>query len=167
MKKVIGLIPVFLFCFAVYSDAKPVISVLDFQTEEGITKSEMRIFISLLTSALFKTNVFIVIDVSERETLLKELEFSVSGCSNESCQLEIGRLLSAEAIIIGRIGRFGTRYVLTAKMLQTGPSAGFYRVLRGGSWGNSMENCRIPIRNSIGPDSSFDHFGFRVVRTFQ
>ena len=98
---------------------KPIISVLDFSTEEGISKGEMRLFISLLSSSLFKTGLYTVIDISERDALLEELEFSVSGCSDESCQLEIGRLLAAEGIITGRIGKLGSKFALSVKMLQT------------------------------------------------
>jgi hypothetical protein len=119
MKRLCIILLIFFLCITMYAGEKPIISVLDFYTEEGISRSEMRLFISLLSSALFQTKLYVVIDVSERETLLSELEFSVSDCSDESCQLEIGRLLSAEAIIIGRIGRLGSRYVLSIKMLET------------------------------------------------
>ena len=96
----------------------PIITVLDFKTE-GVSESEMRTVISLLSSALFQTRRFQVIDVTERERLLRELEFSVADCTDESCQLEIGRLLSAESIVVGTMGRVGSRYVLAAKILET------------------------------------------------
>lgn len=116
---IIIIILVLFFPLFLYAGEKPIISVLDFHTDEGISVNEMKVYISLLTSALFKTGVYTVIDVSERERLLSELEFSVSDCSDESCQLEIGKLLAAEAIVIGRIGRLGSRYILTVKMLET------------------------------------------------
>lgn len=97
---------------------KPIITVLDF-TADHVSQAEMRSIISLLSSSLFKTDFFTVIDVSQRETVLKELQFSLSGCSDESCMLEIGKLLSAEAIVIGSIGRVGSKYVFSAKMLET------------------------------------------------
>jgi hypothetical protein len=97
---------------------KPIITVLDFSTD-GVSNSEMRTIVSLLSSALFQTQRFTVIDVSERDRLLKELEFSVAECSDESCQLEIGRLLAAEQIVVGNLGKVGSRYILSAKMLET------------------------------------------------
>ncbi len=97
---------------------KAIITVLDFSVNE-VSQAEMKSIISLLSSALFKTTWFTVIDVSQRETVLKELQFSMSGCSDESCMLEVGKLLSAEAIVIGSIGRVGTKYVLSSKMLET------------------------------------------------
>ena len=98
--------------------SKPIITVLDMETN-GISESEMRTVISILSSALFKTGYFTVIDVSQRETVLKELEFSMSGCSDDSCMLEVGKLLSAEAVVVGKIGRIGNKFVISAKMLET------------------------------------------------
>jgi len=101
-----------------FAQSKPIITVLDFSTD-GISKSEMRTIITLLSSALFQTKSFTVIDVSERDRLLQELQFSVSECTDESCLLEVGRMLSAEAIVVGNIGKVGNRHILSTKMLET------------------------------------------------
>ena len=45
-----------------------------------------------------------------------------------------------------------------------GPSSGEYRVARGGSWGNSPEQCRSAFRQYLGPSQPHVLFGFRVVR---
>ncbi len=97
---------------------KPIITVLDFTVNE-VSQAEMKSVIGLLSSALFKTNCFTVIDVSQRETVLKELQFSMSGCTDESCMLEIGKMLAAEAIVVGNLSRLGSKYVFSAKMLET------------------------------------------------
>lgn len=102
----------------VQAQEKPMITVLDFKTS-GVSGNEMNMIISLLSSALFKTGKYTVIDVSERDTLLGELGFSFSGCADESCQLEIGQMLSAEAIVIGSIGKVGGSYIISVKMLET------------------------------------------------
>jgi hypothetical protein len=101
-----------------FAQGKSIITVLDFSTD-GVSKSEMRTIITLLSSALFQTKSFTVIDVSERDRLLQELQFSVGECSDESCLLEVGRMLSAEGIVVGNIGKVGNRYVLSTKMLET------------------------------------------------
>lgn len=118
MKKAIVIV---LLCIAIQplaSQDKPIITVLDFATD-GVSRSEMLSIISLFSSALFRTNEYTIIDVNQREALLKELEFSLSECTDESCQLEVGKLLSAEAIVVGSIGLVGSKYVLAAKMLET------------------------------------------------
>ena len=52
--------------------------------------------------------------VAQRETVLKELEFSMSGCTDESCMLEVGKMLSAELIVGGSISQLGSKIVLSA-----------------------------------------------------
>jgi len=107
------------FCVVqVYAQQNPSITVLDFKTN-NVSQGDMQSIISFLSAALFDSGMYTVIDSSQRDTILKELEFSMSGCTDESCQLEIGRLLSAEMIVIGDIGQIGSRYMLTAKILET------------------------------------------------
>jgi sulfatase modifying factor 1 len=48
----------------------------------------------------------------------------------------------------------------------SGPSAGYVRVLRGGSWFNSAEDCRVAYRDFSGPDGrDYYDYGFRLART--
>ena len=47
-----------------------------------------------------------------------------------------------------------------------GPGAGSYRVRRGGSWGNSPDNCRLACRLNFDPSNRINYFvGFRVARS--
>jgi len=39
------------------------------------------------------------------------------------------------------------------------------RVLRGGSWNNNDNNCRLANRNNNNPDNANNNNGFRIVRT--
>ena len=44
-----------------------------------------------------------------------------------------------------------------------GPSAGTYRVLRGGSWGHTPASCRSANRNWHTPNHTYDDCGIRIV----
>lgn len=46
-----------------------------------------------------------------------------------------------------------------------GPATGFYRVLRGGSWGEGDSELRCAARNSLDPPLSHFYIGFRVARS--
>ncbi len=46
----------------------------------------------------------------------------------------------------------------------TGPTSGYYRVLRGGSWGNSAPDSRVVYRSYSYPNGSGISVGFRCVR---
>ena len=47
----------------------------------------------------------------------------------------------------------------------TGPTTGFYRVLRGGSWGDYPQGCRVAFRFSFTPGDRYSNLGFRLART--
>ncbi len=46
-----------------------------------------------------------------------------------------------------------------------GPTSGSYRVLRGGSWSNDPQNCRVASRGYSTPDFRGNSVGFRLART--
>jgi len=54
-------------------------------------------------------------------------------------------------------------YDVSAYDNPTGPESGSYRVLRGGSWNNSAEYCRVANRDRYGPSYRYDNYGFRIV----
>lgn len=43
-----------------------------------------------------------------------------------------------------------------------GPSSGYYRVFRGGSWFNNAEGCRVALRNRGNPVVNYDFSGLRL-----
>lgn len=117
-RKIITILLFLLSSFSLAAQSIPIITVLDFNVS-GISVQEMKGVIGYLSSALFRTGKYNVIDVTKRDALLKELEFSLSDCTDQSCQLKIGRMLSAAMIVVGDITKLGSRYLLSARMLET------------------------------------------------
>ncbi len=118
MRKTLAACLILLSVYSLYASEKPVITVLDFSVN-NISENDMKSIISLFSSALFRTGKYTVIEINQRDKILSELKFSFSGSSDESYQLEIGKLLSAEQIVVGDIGSIGNRYILTSKILET------------------------------------------------
>jgi formylglycine-generating enzyme required for sulfatase activity len=56
-------------------------------------------------------------------------------------------------------------YPSTIQSNPTSPSSGSRRVVRGGSWGNFLDNCRVTFRTSGTPDGSHYGIGFRLARS--
>jgi formylglycine-generating enzyme required for sulfatase activity len=54
-------------------------------------------------------------------------------------------------------------YSSSAQTNPKGPETGSYRVLRGGSWGNDAEYCRVSYRGRYYPADRRDYYGFRLV----
>lgn len=45
----------------------------------------------------------------------------------------------------------------------TGPSAGFFRIVRGGSWYNTALRCTVTFREKYASGARIDYIGFRIV----
>lgn len=56
-------------------------------------------------------------------------------------------------------------YTKSASDNPNGPSSGYRRVLRGGSWGNPPDNVRVAYRNGRDPSSGDFDYGFRIARS--
>ena len=118
MKRSILLLVILLLCsFLSYAQEKPTIAVLDFKYS-GIPKIEAEVFLDFITSNIVQTGAYTVIDKAQRRNLLEEMEFSNADCADEQCQLEIGRLLAANQIIVGSLGKVSNRYVLNIKLIE-------------------------------------------------
>ncbi|MCK5672471.1 MAG: hypothetical protein KAH95_03800 [Spirochaetales bacterium] len=106
----------------VHSMSQERIAVLDFNTS-GVSENEMILFVDYLASQVAQHEDYILIDRRQRENILQELSFSLSGCTDAECQLEIGRLLSATYIVVGSIGSIGSVYILNMHIVDVETSA--------------------------------------------
>ena len=105
-----------------YAQEKPVLAVLDLKPIAGISQDEMSVLVDYLTTAMFETERFNVIDRSQRNTVLKEQSFSLEDCTDESCQVEVGKLLAANQIVIGSIGQIGNSFIINLKRIDVSTS---------------------------------------------
>jgi TolB-like protein len=97
--------------------AQPIIAVLDF-SGSSVSQSELTLFIDFISSHIVQTGQYTVVDRMQRQALLEEIEFSNSDCTDERCQLEIGRILAANNIVVGSLGKFGDRFILNIKLIE-------------------------------------------------
>ncbi len=158
----LALIPLLL--SAQQNDEKPVLSVLDFETS-GIPAAEGRVITDSITSFIIETRKYRVIDRMQRQLLLNEQSFSKSGCSDESCQLEIGRMLSANHIMVGSIGLVGSKYILNIKLIdvETGETVhGDTRMYS--SLDKLLEDSRLLVHSFVGTSISMEYSGSPVIR---
>lgn len=102
---------------AIPAGDKPILTVMDL-SKEGISDQEAIFISDYLSSCLFDTKAFRIIDRSRRETILEEIEFSNTGCTDENCQIEIGKLLAADKIIVGSLGKIGNKFIMNTKLIE-------------------------------------------------
>jgi hypothetical protein len=72
---------------------------------------------NLFETALVQTEPFLVIEHNQIAEILDAQSFTFSGCTDESCAVEIGKILAAEQIILGSFSKVGSGYIINAKII--------------------------------------------------
>jgi hypothetical protein len=109
---------VLLFLTAVAAAAAPMrVTVLDLQVEAGISNTEAAFVQDFVYGALVKITSLQVIDRGSRDKLLSEQAFALSdaACQSAECAVKVGALLSAQKVIIGRVGKLDSQVLVSLK----------------------------------------------------
>ena len=96
---------------------QPLIAVIPLQSLGGISQEEAGTVTNLLETGLVKSLVFQVVEKSELAEVLAAQEYSAEEYVDENFAAKLGKLLSAEQIVLGTLSRLGDKYFLTAKMI--------------------------------------------------
>ncbi len=90
---------------------KPSIAVLDFGSQV-LSETELISITNQFRSNLVRLNKYTVLNRSKMEIILEEQSFQLSGCTEEACAVEIGKLLSVSHIFFGEVGKIGKTYTI-------------------------------------------------------
>ena len=92
------------------------VSVLPLQTMD-VPKNLGIITSYFIESSLIRSGYFSVISNQERDRIIEEQEEQLSDCFDESCSIQIGKLLSADHMFFGSISKLGREYVIILQMI--------------------------------------------------
>lgn len=84
---------------------------------KGVSTDEASTLTDILRSEIKKNDVFTILERSQVDAVLKEQGFQQSGCTEQSCIVEMGQLIGVERIITGSIGRLGESFIISVRML--------------------------------------------------
>jgi len=94
------------------------IAVSDLERRGGIDSSEALIISDRLREKLLNTGKFRVMERGMMDQILKEQSFQQTGACNASeCQVQMGRLLGVDRLIVGSVGKIGAMYTIGVRML--------------------------------------------------
>ena len=116
MKKSVFIIFTVLICGVLYAQSTPRIAVLPFEAV-GVSENDALVAYRLFETALVQTDKFTILEQNQVEDILDAQEYSLSGCTDETCAVEIGKLLSAEQIFLGSLFHIGDDYIITIKLV--------------------------------------------------
>ena len=91
-------------------------------TSQTVSPAELEILSDRLRVELHNTGEFTVVERERMEDILGEQGFQLSGCVDTYCDIEAGRLLGAEKMVAGSVGKLGTVYTMSLRLvdMQTG-----------------------------------------------
>jgi TolB-like protein len=104
-------------------DTRPIdtisIAVLPLEGE-NVSRDQVNILTSRLSSQLLKSGVFRLVERQEMETILKEQGFQQAGCTSSRCAVEIGQIVNVEQIVAGSVGYTDGLWVISLRMIDVG-----------------------------------------------
>lgn len=92
------------------------IAVNDLEAK-GIQKSEASIISDKIRTILFDSGKFSVLERAQMEEILKEQGFQQTGCTDQTCAVEIGQLLGVKYMVAGSIGKLGKTFLISLRMI--------------------------------------------------
>ena len=92
-------------------------AVMDLRAEEGVSQSVARTLSDYLRTQLINTDKFIFVTRENVEEVLKEQKFQLSGCTDQECIVEVGKLLGVRKMFTGSVGKVGATYIINLKII--------------------------------------------------
>ncbi len=91
------------------------LAILSFEAR-GVAPEVADIAVSSLSNALANVDYVTVVERKRIETILKEQQFQLSGLTEEE-GVSVGRILKADVIMLGSVGKLGTSIVFSARLI--------------------------------------------------
>ncbi len=92
------------------------IAIMDFSAK-GISVKDARTISELVRNDMINTSAYIVVERDQMNKILNEQGFQMSGCTDDSCAVEAGKLLSASKILVGSIIKLGDKIIITGRIV--------------------------------------------------
>jgi TolB-like protein len=92
------------------------LAILNFEAK-GMPQEVGDICLNSLSNSLANFDYITLVERKQIETVLKEQKFQASDLTDEKTSVQIGKLLSADHVLLCSIGKLGTSMILTARIL--------------------------------------------------
>jgi TolB-like protein len=92
------------------------IAVIDFDGK-GVSKADATRVSEWLRTELINTGQFKVIERSAMNAILKEQAFAQTGCTDTSCAVQVGRLLSARKMLVGNVESWSGKVFINGRII--------------------------------------------------
>jgi TolB-like protein len=104
-------------CSPLFAETKKMrIAIMDF-SPKGIAVKDSRTISELIRNDMINTNEYTVVERDQMNKILYEQGFQMTGCTDDSCAVEAGKLLSANKILVGSVIKLGDKIIITGRIV--------------------------------------------------
>jgi len=98
------------------AQTRTVIAVLDLSVSEDISASSTVALSNIVTNELIISGKYIVVDRRNVAQLVNEMEIQLSGLTTQESVVEVGKMLNAQKMVFGTIGKLGQKLIITLQL---------------------------------------------------
>ena len=91
------------------------IAIYDFNAK-GVSKNTAKSITDWIRTAMAGGDI-IIVERTQMNQIFKELRFSMSGCTDSACAVKIGKMLSANRVLVGTVEKFGSKYIISGRLV--------------------------------------------------
>lgn len=92
------------------------LAVLDFKAE-NVSQMDARGVRGFIQGEIVNTGVAVVVERANLEQILAEQAFQLTGCTDQECAVEIGKILQVEKMVIGSFSKVMEIYYISAQVV--------------------------------------------------
>ncbi|MCP4760400.1 MAG: hypothetical protein GY870_01380 [archaeon] len=111
----LSIIMIILISCPLYAD-KLRIAVMNFESS-GVTELLSQTVSELIRIEMINCGKYNIIERDQLNKILKEQNIQQSGCTDVTCAVKVGKILSARKILIGTVMKIGDKIVITARIV--------------------------------------------------
>lgn len=108
------------------------LAIIDFSAL-GISQNDAVVLTSRLRSLLVQSSPYTIIEREEMLEILQEQDFQQTGCTTDECAVKIGKILGAQFILAGEIGKLSNYITLDVRIVNVETS----RIIKSVPWDKS------------------------------
>lgn len=111
----VNVVVILLISISSYAEKMRIV-VMDFKAD-GVTNAVAARVSELIRTEMINSGEFLIIERKQMDQIFKEQGFQKTGCTEDLCAVEIGKLLSARKILIGTVMKLGESIIINGRIV--------------------------------------------------
>ncbi|MDY6933307.1 MAG: CsgG/HfaB family protein [Spirochaetota bacterium] len=99
-----------------YSNDRMRIVIMNLKAD-GVSERMARTASNMLRSEFINIGTFTIVERAQMDMILKEQGLQQTGCTDQECAVQMGRLMSARKILVGEVSPMGKSIIMTVRIV--------------------------------------------------